>query len=337
MNRSRYQPEVIVWNFRESDTYVPKIRALDVPLHSFPTASSGALKLTILRRMVMQIKPEVVHSYSFFTNLPAFLCTLSSNRIAIGGVRSDFGGAKNYNGPLLGRLCALWPRTQVFNSWVAAERAKKSRSFFVPKECSVVRNGLDLEMFRPMPIAREGRVQIVAVGSLLPLKRWDRLILAASVLKKRGFDFLIRIAGDGPLYQSLKQQTQVLGLAECVEFTGYVDDIPRLLANASFLVHPSDSEGCPNAVMEAMACGRAVVATAVGDVPHLVEDQKTGFVVPFGDTATLIERVALLTSNPDLCCRMGAIGRAKAEREFGLDRLVCDTLTAYRVAGWKDS
>jgi glycosyltransferase involved in cell wall biosynthesis len=101
-------------------------------------------------------------------------------------------------------------------------------------------------------------------------------------------------------------------------------------------VHTSDSEGCPNVVMEAMACGRAVVATDAGDVPTLVEDGKTGFVVPRGDEATLLARLVTLMTDHDLCRRMGEAGRAKAEQQFGLDRLVSETLAAYRAMGWID-
>jgi glycosyltransferase involved in cell wall biosynthesis len=124
---------------------------------------------------------------------------------------------------------------------------------------------------------------------------------------------------------------------DCIEFMGYTENIPGLLANARFLVHTSDSEGCPNVVMEAMACGRAVVATDVGDVPSLVEDGKTGFVVPRGDEATLLARMVTLITDHDLVRRMGEAGRAKAVRQFGLDRLVSETLAAYRVMGWKDT
>jgi glycosyltransferase involved in cell wall biosynthesis len=88
--------------------------------------------------------------------------------------------------------------------------------------------------------------------------------------------------------------------------------------------------------MEAMACGRAVVATDAGDVPELVEDGKTGFVVNRGDDAMLTDCMAALITNHALCRRMGEAGRAKAEREFGLDRLVSETLAAYRSMGWKD-
>jgi glycosyltransferase involved in cell wall biosynthesis len=89
--------------------------------------------------------------------------------------------------------------------------------------------------------------------------------------------------------------------------------------------------------MEAMACGRAVVATDAGDVPCLIEDGKTGFVVPRGDEAALLARIITLMTDHDLCRRMGEAGRVKAERQFGLDRLVSETLAAYRAMGWKDA
>ena len=119
-----------------------------------------------------------------------------------------------------------------------------------------------------------------------------------------------------------------------VAFIGHTDDVIGVLARSAFLVHTSDSEGCPNVVMEAMACGRAVVATDVGDIPDLVENGKTGFVVRCGDDATLAQRMATLIGDRDLCVRMGKAGQVKSEREFGLDRLVSKTLAAYQAAGW---
>ena len=334
MDRERYSPRVVVWNYREEDVNIPQIRTLGVPLHSFPSIHSAA-KLRVFRHMVRRLKPEVVHSYSFYTNFAAYWAARGIRAVAVGSVRGDFTMEKKEAGPLLGHLSARWPRNQIYNSSSAAEMCRLAQGFFVPKRLSVVRNGLDMERFRSSPPAVDGRARIVGVGSLLPVKRWDRLLRVAAELKQSGFDFLIQIAGDGGLRGLLEQQTRDLGVTDCIEFIGYTDNIPGLLANARFLVHTSDSEGFPNVVMEAMACGRAVVATDAGDVPSLVADGKTGFVVPRGDEATLLARTVTLMTDYDLCRRMGEAGRAKAEQHFGLDRLVSETLAAYRTMGWK--
>jgi len=337
MDRERYRPVVVVWNVHENNVYAPLIRALGVTLHFFHPEFSAAAKLREFRRLVRELNPEVVHSYSFYTNFAAYWAAVGTQAVALGSIRSDFTFDKQSNGPWLSRLSSRWPRHQICNNSLAAAAVRRSRSLFVPEQVYVVRNGVDLELFRSVPLSATGQVHILGVGSLFPVKRWDRLLVSALELKQRGLDCLVRIAGDGPLRRSLEQLAQDLGLANCIEFIGHTDDIPRLLSGATFLVLTSDNEGCPNVVMEAMACGRAVVATDVGDIPSLVEDGKTGFVVRRGDDTALVARMATLITQIDLCRQMGEAGRVKAEREFGLDRLVAETLAAYRAAGWKDA
>jgi glycosyltransferase involved in cell wall biosynthesis len=336
MDRGRYQPAVAVWNFAEADVYVPRIRALNVPLYAFPNMSSAA-KLRAFRRLVRQLAPEVVHSYTFFTNFAAYWGVWGTPSMAFGSLRCDFASEVKGSGPWVGRLSARWPRDQICNSALAAEAARRWQSPFAPRRLVVVRNGLDLEQFRRAPLAARGKIRIVGVGTLEPRKRWDRLLIAARELQRRGYDFVVQIVGDGPSHGSLQHQAQLLGVADRVEFMGYRANIPGLLADATFLVHTSDNEGYPNVVMEAMACGRAVVATDAGDVPSLVDDGKTGFVVLRGDEATLLARLVTLMTDHDLCRRMGEAGRVKAEQQFGLDRLVSETLAAYRAMGWKDA
>ena len=110
MDRDRYRPEVVVWNFSENDTYVPHIQKLGVPLHSFPHTHSAVKKILALRGLILKKKPEVVHSYSFYTNIAAFFSALGTKTISVGGVRSNFGTDWRYSGVFLGRLCASWPR-----------------------------------------------------------------------------------------------------------------------------------------------------------------------------------------------------------------------------------
>jgi glycosyltransferase involved in cell wall biosynthesis len=337
MDRSLYRPAVAVWNFRESDVYVPRIRDLGVAIHSFQGANSAIAKLRAMRCLIEQLQVEIVHSFTFYLNIAAYWSVRGTQAIALGSMRSSLEMDKKVSGWLLGKLSARWPDYQIYNSYEAVKHQSRSRSLFLPKRVFVVQNGVDLQYFsvmRRQPTIKP--VRIVAVGSLVSVKRWDRLLSAAAELKGRKLDFSVEIAGGGPLRASLEQQVQELGISDRVTFRGYTDDIPTLLSQAAFLVHTSDAEGSPNTVMEAMACGRAVVSTDVGDVSSLIDNGTTGFVVRRGDDAMLIERMATLIVDPSLCRRMGEASRAKAQREFELDRLVSDTLAVYRAAGWGD-
>ena len=321
----------------EKDIYVPQIRKLGVPIYSFADRFSSAAKLIFLRGLVRQLKPEVLHSYSAYLNFAVYWSTRYTHTIGIGCTRSNFVFDWEGSSQWLTRLNTRWPRKQIFNSFEAARAAAGAKRLFMPRHVYVVRNGVDLESFRTSPILNTGRTNIVGIGSLVPIKRWDKLLTAAYELKRRNSKFSLQIAGDGPLRESLEEQVVNRVLENQIRFLGHVNDVARFLSDASFLVHASDAEGCPNAVMEAMACGRAVVATDVGDVPFLVDDGKTGFVVRRGDDAMLVERMAILINDPNLCNSMGLAGRIKAERDFGLDQLVRGTLEAYRAAGWTDT
>jgi len=336
MDRTEYKPAVAVWNYADDDFHIPPVRALGVPIYPLDGHTSALGKLRAFRRLTQQLQPQLVHSYSFYTNIAAAWATRGTHAIAIGSVRNDFIWEKEAAGWWLGRLSARWPGTQIFNSSSAAERGRRSRSIFVPKHMPVVRNGLDLVRFSKSPVAADGPVRILGVGYLLPAKRWDKLLVAIRELKDRGLRCDVRIAGDGPLRTSLEQQARELGVADCVTFLGHVADVPSLLADATLVAHTADNEGYPNAVMEAMACGRAVVATDAGDIPFLIQEGITGFVVQRDEGPALVDRLATLITNRALCQSMGEAARARAEQEFGLDRLVEKTLAAYRFAGWQE-
>jgi glycosyltransferase involved in cell wall biosynthesis len=337
VDRDRYQPAVVAWNHREEDAHVSDVRALNVPIYSFPDAQSGGAKLRSLRDLVSQLRPEVIHSYSFYTNFAAHFAARNARAIAVGSIRSDFTWGIQQCGPVLGRLSARWPSNQICNSASAAECARSVGRFFVPARIRVVRNAIDLQRFPAWPVPNGQPARILGVGELSAVKRWDLLIRAAGQLKQIGVECLVTIAGEGACRAALEQQIATLGLGDRVELVGHVGNISALLSAAQLLVHTAAAEGCPNAVMEAMACGRPVVAPSVGDIPQLVEHGKTGLMVPPLDERALVEGIATLVGNHDLCVAMGRAGRAKAEMEFGLDRLVDETLHAYRSAGWIDN
>lgn len=335
MDRKRYNPMVIVWNYKENDAYVPWIHSLRVPLQFFPKVSSPFRKLVEFRRLVKYLRPQVVHSYSFYTNIAAWWGTLGLDAIPLGSIRNDFVSERRESGKFLGRLSGCLPSIQIANSLAAKQTAEQFLCFSKPSKIFMVRNGVDINQFSFHPIPK-AQPLLLSVGSLTPKKRWDRLLRSVACVAGAGLGFSIHLAGEGPLRKKLESQAKDLGLDRLVQFVGLQQDIPALLKKCTFLVHTADNEGCPNIVMEAMACGRAVVSTDAGDIPYLVDDGKTGFVVCRGDDEKLVERIMTLIQDHQLCQRMGKAGRAKAEREFRLDRLVSETFSAYQASGWKD-
>jgi len=126
------------------------------------------------------------------------------------------------------------------------------------------------------------------------------------------------LVGDGPLRVKVKKKVEAKGLKEKVRFLGLRDDIPDLLAEASILVLPSDWEGVPLTVLEAMAAGKPVVATAVGGVPELVDEGKTGFLVPPQAPDALAGAILRLARDPELRKRMGEVARKRALERFDI-------------------
>jgi len=337
LDHARYQPAVVVWNLNTIETYYRSIKALDVPIYGFPPEWSPLSKLRAFRTLARQVAPEVIHSYGFHTNFAAYYAARGTGALAIGSQRSDWSWAKAQGGIIRGALNARWPSSHISNNTTSADSAHRNSGPFTPRQVFVVRNGLDLNLFRCWNDTPGTRNYVAAVGGLFPVKRWDRLLRVVQKVQSVGRgEVCFRIAGDGPLRPTLEKLAGDLGIARAVEFLGETHDIPAFLRGAKFLVHTSESEGCPNAVMEAMACGLPVVAMEAGDIPYLVEDGRTGFVVRQDDEGALVDRTSQLIKDEALRRRMGQAAHAKAEREFSLERLVSETLDVYRVAGWKD-
>lgn len=334
MDRRRYKPVVVVWGNSQKDDYAREFRALEVPVVLIGIQPTRLAKLRALRSVVSDLRPEVIHSYSFYTNICAWLVAQGTAAIPIGAIQSNFVSERRDAGKVFGKLCARWPAAQIVNSFTAAENARHDNTFFHPRRLYTVKNGVDLGQFSPQ--YRPGKGYILAVGSLLPVKRWDRLVRAVAALALKGMYVEVVHAGAGPLRDELENLAKDLHVDHLIRFTGAQHDIASLLAGAAFLVHTSDVEGLPNVVLEAMACGRAVVATDAGEVPYLIDDERTGFVVPRTEETLLADRIATLYRDPERCRRMGDAGRIKAEREFGLDRLLSETFSTYRAEGWKD-
>jgi glycosyltransferase involved in cell wall biosynthesis len=336
MDRNRYRPALVVWNYLETDVNVPQVRALGVPIIGYPVGMSSHRKLYEFTQLTRRLAPEVVHSYSFYINFAASCAARAAAAIAIGSVRNELDmGHLLAKRPVIGRLCGYLPRRQISNSHTAAQQITGNGNRFKPKDLMVVSNGLDMDRFRDDPVPMGGPSVILGIGSLVSFKRWDRLLRVGQELKRRGISCVVQIAGDGPLRAELEAMAVSLDVADVTQFLGHRDDISDLVARARLVVHTSDGEGTPNAVMEGMASGRPVVATDAGDTDRLIEDGVTGFVVRRDDPDALLARIIEVIADDRLAVGLGHAAREFAKREFGLLSLVERTFDVYRAAGWK--
>jgi len=159
-----------------------------------------------------------------------------------------------------------------------------------PRYEAVIHNAVDVQTFTLGPKSREdGIFSILAVGRMEPVKGHSVLLEAFSELTRR-LERPIRLVlvGDGPLRPALQKQASRLGIAHAVQFAGVVhpEQMPSYYQAADLFCLPSYSEGLPCVAVEAMACGRPVVASQVGGVPELV-DAQSGLMVPPGDSEAL--------------------------------------------------
>jgi glycosyltransferase involved in cell wall biosynthesis len=147
------------------------------------------------------------------------------------------------------------------------------------------------------------------------------MLEAAALLKRQGHRLKYRFAGAGSERERLKRSTVALGLQEEVTFMDFITDVPEFLSSVDLFVLPSLYEGLGVAVLEAMAAGKPVVASAVGGLPELVEDRVTGFLVPPGDPAALAEAISRFISREDLLDDMGRRARDRVRRSFSMEQM----------------
>jgi glycosyltransferase involved in cell wall biosynthesis len=204
----------------------------------------------------------------------------------------------------------------------------------------VVPHGLDLAPFLEVPAvdpaAREAlglpQEAFVAVfaGRLVPIKDVATLLDAFARLRAATPGARLVIAGDGELRAELTARARSLGLEGAVHWLGWRRDLVRLYAAADAVVLSSRNEGTPLALIEGMAAGRPVVATAVGGVPDVVRDEVTGYLAAPGDAGALAAGLARLAGDAARRQAMGEAARADVRARYSAERLADDLDRLYR-------
>jgi L-malate glycosyltransferase len=261
----------------------------------------------------------VVHTTELYSNtfgLPG--AALANVPVRIGS-RREINPDKTPAQIALQRAAYTCAHKVVANSRAAADRLLAER---VPaRKIAVVSNGLEFTS-QPRRPRRSRQRKVVIVANLRREKGHDVLMQAAPDILRRRPDVHFDLVGGGPELEALKAQADALGIADAVTFMGHRDDVPAILADADVFVLPSRSEAFPNAVLEAMAAGLPIVASGVGGILELIDDNRTGLLVPADDAAALAARLCEVLEHPDLASRLGDTARAEAQARYSFDRMV---------------
>ena len=236
-------------------------------------------------------------------------------------------------------------RRLVSHSFAVSEAVRNQLvlSGFHPHEkTSVARCGVALEPFadssedkccwRKEWGVEESHVLITMVGYLEEIKGHSYILQALPDILRRHSNVRVAFVGDGHLRKSLESHVLGSNLSKHVIFTGWQQDVPRILNASDILVLPSLSEGMPFVVLEAMAAGLPVVATRVGGIPEAVVDGETGVLVEPRSASALYKAIVYLIDHTDYAVEMGMAGRARIKTMFSVDQMINDTCEVYSRA-----
>ena len=263
-------------------------------------------------------------------------------RIVMGGPGGD-----------IERFCGmrLWPLTLRFDGatlrWLTAFVIRRGDAFIVlnaeartellrlgvpPEKCYVVPNGIEVERFARItpPGTCEGPRRLLCVARLTTQKGQDVLLRALPAVRAAAGPVVLTLLGDGPERASLQSLAATLGIAEAVRFEGTVADVGPYLAEASVFVLPSRYEGMPLALLEAMAAGVPVVASAVPGNREVVRDGVNGVLVSPEDPEALAAGLTTILTDRGMAARLAATARINVADRYSVATMADRTLGVYR-------
>ena len=300
--------------------------------------------LARVRRLIREVRPDIVETHTTKAGIVGRLAArLEGTPVVVhvyhghvlegyyGAIKTRLArGAERALARVSDRLIAVSPRVK--NDLVRLEVAS-------PDRITVVEPGLDLT---PMTWARrdrdtlrpelglDRRVPLVGiVGRLTPVKNHRLFLAVAATLADLRPDVHFLVVGDGELGPELRARVCSLGLSSRVIFTGWRHDLSQIYAELDVLVSCSKNEGTPFAIIEAMSAGCPVVATAVGGVPDLLDDQVTGLLVPPGQPAPLVAAILRLLDEPGLARALARSAAVRTAERFSPARLASDMDALY--------
>jgi glycosyltransferase involved in cell wall biosynthesis len=303
-----------------------RLHALDWRRGSFNPLDLASIVRQV-RALYRQLQPDLVHHVAL---QPSIVGSLAARGMpvprlnALAGLGFGFTSA-TFKGQAVRPVLSMLLRSLFRNPQAAVlvqnpdDRAAMA-SLGIPPEriFTVPGSGVDTERLRPLP-EPAGPVTAGFVGRLLDDKGVRTLIEAHDLLSKRGENIRLLIAGDrDPANPTSIDEREIEGwkTRPGLEVLGFVDDISTVWARAHIAVLPSRREGLPKSLLEAAACGRAIVATDVPGCREIARPGVNALLVPADDAAALADAVTTLARDPQLRQSFAAAGRQLAENEF---------------------
>src|SRR5262245_22349205 len=319
--------------YREVEELFPRVPQF--PLTSFYNANA-ARQLLRLRNWMISERADILHAHDFYAGLlGASAARLARVRVIAcqRHMRLSDRRAHEWGTRLTHRLA----HRVLVNSEAIRDRLLAG-GHIAPGKIVVIHNGLSAAaergafdsngrakqraaLLRELNLD-EGAKLIGLVARLQPVKGHRYFIEAASRIAAVEPKAHFLLVGDGALRREIEEQAARVGVNDRVHLLGDCNDAALIAAGFDVAVLASLSEGLPNAVMEAMAAGAPVVATAVGGTTELIIDGVTGFLVPPADADALARRILDTLRNPELSSRMAAQGRRRTLSQFGMRRMV---------------
>jgi glycosyltransferase involved in cell wall biosynthesis len=334
LDRARFAPSVVC--VVSGGPLADELATADIPVAVFRARTvSGLVALVAHTR---RLAPDIVHAFLFGSNvIGTFAATIARVPVVITSRRSlSFfkDGRPHYD--LLQGIANRFTDVVVSNS-EAVRMDTIRRERLDPAKIRVIPNGVNLERLGKDGDAAALRAELLREGSG-PL-----VVVVANLIQYKGLDYFVDawrdvlkrlpqaravVVGEGPERHSL--ESKAADISHGLRFIGSRNDVPAILTAADLLVQSSLEEGMPNAVLEAMAVGRAVVATAVGGTVEVVENERTGHLVPPKDSRALAESIVRVLQDSDLRQAYGSAGRRRIEGDFSLAAMVASYSSLYR-------
>lgn len=322
-DRDRYDYQVaylLPWK----DQLVPEITAAGVQVDQIGNGRIGIKTWRQLRAYLEKTRPDLVHAHLPSTGI---LARLASHAPVI---YTEHNVVSSYRQPtrLLNRLTYGRNKRLIAVSGAVAESVAGYPGpdpIVVPNGVSVAVTDQDRRAARDELGISDTTLMIIHVGNIRPHKGHSNLISATAKLKALLQDFVVVSIGgekyDGDLSRIQAEATQA-GVDDVFRALGRREDALSFVAASDVMANPSDHEGLPLAILEAMSLGKPVVATAVGGVPSVIDSGVNGLLVPAADSTALAESLRDLANDGELRSRLGERARVDALAKHGLEAMI---------------